>query len=347
MNCNASELLSSACRFQCLPRKTLAAVKSYLLLQWLKKKVAIEPLSWSPETETATWTDKNGEQSGDLEFFNANADISSVSKFSMSFTDVESVSGLSSIFSVKELDFSHCTSLKSISNTDLIKSLTFFTAKSSTELIAIAFDGLESVSSYIELSGCIKLASASFAKLVTIGSLTFSDCRLLETINFPLLQSISDGCDFGSCKILQTISLPSLLSVAVSSGTFSVVYTSHDFPLLETVSAPKLQSCGPIKFSRATMLKALTLGDGNTALWSDWFATYVGAIDFPIVAYYGSIDQASLDSILICANLSGLDNSKGNFGMELSGYLNSVPSAAGLAAKAALESRGVQVFINS
>lgn len=63
------------------------------------------PFAYTPNTTTIIWTDKNAaNQSGNLAFFTANADIATVSRITMSRRSITAVSNLSSLPSLNRLD---------------------------------------------------------------------------------------------------------------------------------------------------------------------------------------------------------------------------------------------------
>ena len=109
--------------------------------------------------------------------------------------------------------FSGCTSLHTVSNTD--------------DIINIEYE---------TFSNCTSLKNISLPNVTYIGQNAFKNCGL-ESISLPLLTNINFSGAFSNCASLTTISLPELKSITTAqtfNGCPSLTYIS--LPNLETLS---------------------------------------------------------------------------------------------------------------
>jgi hypothetical protein len=126
MNCDPQALMAAAKCYRCIPAGMLPEVQISLLCQWLNASQAVPKVfSYSPATVTVTWTDKNGNDSGNLAYFYAHADIPSVvvlyfsDALLSSFTNLSALPNLAALscsgsFALTQIDISYCLKLTTL-----------------------------------------------------------------------------------------------------------------------------------------------------------------------------------------------------------------------------------------
>jgi len=117
MTSDPNTLMQQAACFRCLPPGMQREAQIYLLAKWAN--AADQPtgsFSYSPPDATVSWNDKNGAFSGDLQTFNDQADIATVTFISLdSDGELASISNLSALQALIQLD----ASLNSLTSLDV------------------------------------------------------------------------------------------------------------------------------------------------------------------------------------------------------------------------------------
>lgn len=234
--------MSAAVCFRCLPKGMVRQVWTYLLCQWANKNPTPPPLpfSYSPDTAIITWTDINGAgQNGNLAFFNATADIASVSAVDLSGQPVTSVSNLSSLPALVNLNLGATllTSLDVIGCSSLTGIVTFNSPITSLDvhgLIALQFlncNGNPLTS--LNVSGCTGMTLLDCGNTL----LTSLDVSGLVSLNdLECYQSLLTSLNLTGCAALTIITAYSnaltTCNISASPLLSQVDFTSNQLTVL-------------------------------------------------------------------------------------------------------------------
>lgn len=208
----------------------------------------------------------------------------------------------------KAIEIYGCSTLRSISAPDLTDIVP-------SEASFTVSGGDDRFFGTVSIEICASLQSVSLPNVTRCGNFVIGSCPVLTTINLPSLQVIQRNSppDLWTvnfvvtyCNALTSISLPSFVSFQARYGNITITNN----PSLTSISLP-LFVPGPTAY----------LSFNQNAL-----------------------NQTTVDHILaICAASTAF--ASGSI-LRLEGGTNATPSAAGLANKAILQSRGVTVFNN-
>lgn len=234
----------------------------------------------------------------------------------------------------------------------------------STTLVSLSMPLLETATSSLNLYNNPNLTTLNVPNLRTATYITLgSTPNIPLSGTFPLLETayfqIQGTNNFTGYT--QTM-LPSLRSGGFSWGYSYVPSFTINFPLLtkltglggtssinmNTINLPALiEVYHYLSISNISALQTLTLG--ALGVTKKWGTTSAGGNPPNIYAQSCSLNQASVDNILIVlASMDGTNGTtlNGNGTVALNGGSNATPSAAGLAARSTLLSRGFTVSLN-
>ena len=216
-----------------------AAVREYLLCQWVNSGKVVAGFSFSPATAVIQWTDKNGTFTGNLATFTTTADKPTVSQVSAITAGLTSISGLSTLplllyltvpnNSISSLNIAGCASLISLScGANLLTSLDAsacptlqsLDSNSQTFLTSINTSGLASLNSFVSDNSPV-LATVNVSSNLAMNNMDLSACALSTAqINSILIALDTNGLSNGAAS-LQGQSPP-----APPSGLGIVAYNS-------------------------------------------------------------------------------------------------------------------------
>lgn len=266
-------------------------------------------------------------------------------------------------FISSQLSLSGATNLNTVSLPKVKFIGSTITVNACPALTSFSLPLLEGCSGFALSGTNTALASVSFAALTTIGngSITIGGTNpALTSVNFPALTSLSFGISgVGTSNALTTLDFSALVSMV---GNIALSGTA---PSLATVSFAALKNVGSIIIEVGASVNysfpaietiAPTLTTPDYAIYLANISSFslgstlkqVGASSFGEVRSVGSLNQASVDNILV--RLAALDGTGGttafsNRTVSLGGT-NAAPSATGVAAKATLVARGCTVTTN-
>lgn len=195
------------------------------------------------------------------------------------------------------------------------------------------------------------LASVLFPELLFLApGITFAGTPALTTLSFPKLEVIG-GTFINNIVTVTSYSFPELLEMNTFTDTSTAV-TSYSFPKLKVSGGINLtgtkSSLTSITFPAIEYINGIIFSTTSAALTTFTFGSTLKAISGNFVTTSNSLNQASVDNILI--RLAALDGTNGTLlfssrTVTITGG-SSTPSAAGLTAKATLQARGCTVTTN-
>jgi hypothetical protein len=219
---------------------------------------------------------------------------------------------------------------------------------------SVTFSDLKYWMSNLTLPLSATFTSLNFPELIFFGgTVTTSAGSGLTSLSFPKLEAIQST--FTNSNLSQSsLSFPELLRMGSFSDIVNSVMISYSFPKLKliegsfNISGTK-SSLTSISFGALeAMTSIFTMPTTSTSLTSFSFANTLKIFNSNFVTTSNSLNQASVDNILI--TLAALDGTNGTFAyssrtVTITGGA-ATPSAAGLAAKAILVGRGCTVTNN-
>lgn len=254
----------------------------------IESHALFEVFFFTPVTETVSWTDMNGNNSGNLAFFYSNADIPSTTTVSLIGTAITSISGLGSLPALQNFNVNACLSL-----------------------LTISVGSLASLSGDFSCSGCTSLTTLDLPNVTHVGQIEFDSCPALTSVNLSSLASISASLQFPNDTSLDTLSLPALTSVG---GNFDC----NNCPSLPSLSVPSLTSIGgflnvsgcssmtSMSFNSITSIVSDITCDSCAALSSVSLPLLVVSNGTTVRFMVDALSQASVDSILSTCFASGV-----------------------------------------
>lgn len=195
----------------------------------------------------------------------------------------------------------------------------------------IAITGLQSLKNLEEFRADYNsLESVDLSGLTSLNYVDISDCDEVNSISASLKNVILTGCT-------------SLTELRLDDSDFSDGIPNLDgLPLLEWIDFDQCGITGSIDLSSISSLRGFDLS-GNSNLTSVIIPNNQQlGIDWSVNLSGCALTQQSVDNILIALSTNGGSNGYVN----LESGTNSIPSAAGLEAKAVLEGNGWGVQVN-
>ncbi|MDR2741977.1 MAG: leucine-rich repeat domain-containing protein [Treponema sp.] len=117
------------------------------------------------------------------------------------------------------------------------------------------------------------LRNASGTGVLDIGSFTFTSCKSLEVVNFPLAETIGDAA-FQDCTALKTVDLPAAKTI----DFFAFGYCG----LLAEVSLPVAETIGDAAFGYCAVLVEVDLPAAeNIDPWAFIYCTSLKTVNLP------------------------------------------------------------------
>lgn len=220
------------------------------------------------------------------------------------------------------------------SNLKLGEKLGFFTFGDIPGITSITFDQATSIAGF-DIESTTQITSLSWPNLVTIdptdiqnGYVTILGNSSLTAVSMPVFSSTGPNSNFGitGCSALTSLSFPSMTSI----GRALLLYGNT---ALVSISAPSLTTVGQFNFDvhGCTLLTTVTLTSYLPTNGVD--QNFIGC----------ALSAASVNHILArCVASVGYISGTVN----LSGGTNAAPSGQGIADKATLIGRGVNVITN-
>ena len=238
-----------------------------------------------------------------------------------------------------------------ISGIDLANPSSFNVSSPAT---SVTFSDLKYWISNLTLPSLATFTSLNFPELILFGgTVTTSAGSGLTSLSFPKLEVIQST--FTNNNLSQSsLSFPELLRMGQFSDIVNSAMTSYSFPKLKLIEgtfslAGTKSSLTSISFGALeVMTSTFTMPTTSTSLTSFSFANTLKLFNSNFVTTSNSLNQASVDNILI--RLAALDGTNGTVAystrtVTITGGA-ATPSAAGLAAKAILVARGCTVTNN-
>ena len=215
-----------------------------------------------------------------------------------------------------------CTNLISF-NAPKLRVIPNYCFSSCSTLESISCDNIETIGQYA-FSHCTNFKGINGDNVKTIGQYAFYVCTSLETIDLPVLKSLSGGNQFRGCSNLLSVNAPELeISGSIPGGymcdsctnliSFNAPklrvipnYCFSSCSTLESISCDNIETIGQYAFSHCTNFKGIN-GDNVTTIsqYAFYDCTSLETVSFPkatIVgesAFYGCIrlTVAELNSV--------------------------------------------------
>jgi hypothetical protein len=238
-----------------------------------------------------------------------------------------------------------------ISGIDLHNGATFSVFSPAT---SVTFSDLKYWMSNLTLPSLATFTSLNFPELIFFGGIVGTSVGSgLTSLSFPKLEAIQ-GTFTNNNFSQSSLSFPELLRMSGFSDAVSSAMTSYSFPKLKLIESSfnisgTKSSLTSISFGALEVLTStFTMPTTSTSLTSFSFANTLKLFNSNFVTTSNSLNQASVDNILI--RLAALDGTNGTIAyssrtVTITGGA-ATPSAAGLAAKAILVGRGCTVTNN-
>lgn len=277
---------------------------------------------WQPPDRVGDWTDTNGTFSGDLEFFQKNADYATVTDLNLSPKDINLLSGLSALPALQNLDVSSNASLTSLDASNLGGlnnlfcnncALTFLKVTNDTTLAALYCYQNSGLTSITGIGTCTAMVDLEIDACDITGTLDVSMMTSLNTfsasVNFNLTAVTFTGLTQLGYVDVSNCGLSGAYDFSLNTG-LSTLYCNNNSITSLDVTSTSVQTCNC--FSN-NITGTLNLTGLSSLLYFDCsFNPNLTALTLTgcnsIINFNcANCDLSSLDVTVAAASLSALD----------------------------------------